>query len=288
MSAAKGADLDRYWDTLFPVAWKRVLVRIATCDGRFPLERRELAPRWASGAMKRYQTYGADVPGAMRKLRPHALQFGGILERGLEYGPEQRAIGELVFDVDMDDYDRAGVCECVRGRVCAACWTMYMEPARAVLDYVLRTWFGFRKLLHVFSGRRGFHVWVLDMRAVLLTSEQRKAVVDRIVGILSVPDALCAHVRDHILRPMAAERNRANAWQTLFPKLDVNVSRSAGHLKKMPLTIHQTTMYIALPLLPVGAGRAFDPVEDAIRPADANVEFERMVRMCEAVLNTPE
>jgi DNA primase catalytic subunit len=284
MEFQRAVETKRFWNDLFPHAWARVLQRIATSDGLFPLECRELAPRWTRAGgetiMKRHQRY-ADVVAECQRMRPHALQFGGI------HWENGSVLGELVFDVDMDDYDRTNVCACAPGHVCSTCWTTYMEPARVALDWILRKWCEFRKLLHVFSGRRGFHVWVLDRRAVLLTPEQRKALVDRIVAILSVPDELYKGVQA-VLTPLARARNMLD-WRALFPKLDVQVSRDAGHLKKMPLTIHQDTMRIAVPLPLLTAKHTFDPDRDAYRPHDTEPDWwEAQIRACENVLDIQE
>jgi len=281
MSAQRAADVDRYWRCLFPRAWGRVLERMATCDGLFPLECRELSPRWTRSSgesiMKRHQTY-TDVVAECQRIQPHALQFGGVHWQG-------GVFGELVFDVDMDDYDRRAVCECPSGRVCSTCWHVYMEPARVALDWILREWFQFRKLLHVFSGRRGFHVWVFDRRAVLLTAEQRKSLVDRVMSAHLVEDELCAHLRE-LLEPLARKRNMLD-WRALFPKLDGPVSRDASHLKKIPLTIHQDTQRIGIPL---SRGAEFDPALDMWRPQDVPAEtlMEHWCDLVQKVLDLPE
>ncbi|KAJ9106179.1 hypothetical protein QFC21_001322 [Naganishia friedmannii] len=87
--------------------------------------------------------------------------------------PEKR---ELVFDIDMTDYDEIRTC-CSGGAICIRCWG-YIAAAVKVLDHSLREHFGFQHLLWVYSGRRGIHCWISDKAALDLTDEQRKAITN--------------------------------------------------------------------------------------------------------------
>lgn len=86
---------------------------------------------------------------------------------------------ELVFDIDMDNYDGVRKCGCQGKEVCKECW-QFVNCAVDVLNRVLREDFGFRHLLFVFSGRRGLHCWVCDRAARQLSEDARRALVSYI------------------------------------------------------------------------------------------------------------
>lgn len=83
---------------------------------------------------------------------------------------------ELVFDVDITDYDDVRYC-CSGADVCLDCWPL-MTVVIKVIDTSLRDDFGFNHILWVYSGRRGVHCWVCDGKARRLTNEQRASIAE--------------------------------------------------------------------------------------------------------------
>lgn len=87
--------------------------------------------------------------------------------------PAQR---ELVFDIDMTDYDSIRTC-CSDAAICSRCW-VFITAAVRVLDLGIREQFGYTHLLWVYSGRRGIHLWISDKEAMELSDDERRALVN--------------------------------------------------------------------------------------------------------------
>jgi hypothetical protein len=154
--------------------------------------------------------------------------------------------GELVLDVDMVGERRiaANCCECQKEkRVCQACWCYFMLPAQRVLTYLVRDFFGFKRCFTVFSGRRGFHMWIMDNRVLDWTLWERRAFLDVLTAPLATDtcdyhNPLCEFVWNTVLANHAAGRTRAATFAALYPVIDAEVATEPGHLHKLPLMLN--------------------------------------------------
>ncbi|KZT62405.1 prim-pol domain-containing protein [Calocera cornea HHB12733] len=144
---------------------------------------REFALTLTGDIYLRYNSFATveDFAREIKRLNPSRFEVGAIYnarprdKRTLRAGALQPQMRELVFDIDMTDYDSIRTC-CSGKGICKRCWS-FIAAAVTVLDSALRNQFGYRHLLWVYSGRRGIHCWVSDKAALALTDEQRKAIV---------------------------------------------------------------------------------------------------------------
>ncbi len=130
----------------------------------------------------RYQSFrdAGEFCQAIQKSNPHKIDIGAVFTsrpemniKSDQFKPVER---ELVFDIDMTDYDDIRTC-CTGADICKRCWP-YMTMAIKVVDRALRDDFAFRHILWVYSGRRGVHCWVCDSEARYLSNDARAAVVE--------------------------------------------------------------------------------------------------------------
>jgi DNA primase small subunit len=172
----------QYYSTFFPC---RAVAGLVSRIG--PLKHREFA--FEGSFFKRHVSVAsADalhkelrlVRDELKTLHVGALYTGvpSRLPASMPHDPNscrysQPVARELVFDVDLTDYDHLGL-DKTDLAACDAAWPM-AAFALLVLKRVLADQFGYSEFVAVYSGRRGAHLWVLDQHASTLTVECRQA-----------------------------------------------------------------------------------------------------------------
>ncbi|KAI3403598.2 PRI1 [Candida oxycetoniae] len=145
---------------------------------------REFAYEYRSGAYQRYNSFTSpeDFKKSVIRANPTRFEIGAIYK----VNPQERKnlpkqamkpLGkELVFDIDLTDYDDVRTC-CSGTAICCKCWR-FIQIGAKILEAALREDFGFEHLCWVFSGRRGAHCWVSDKRARELDEASRRSIVE--------------------------------------------------------------------------------------------------------------
>jgi DNA primase small subunit len=173
-----------YYDKVFPCAtmYRWLSYKDSPAEGKDYFARREFSMTLPGDIYVRYKSYDdyESFRRAINDMQPEKIDIGAVfsfppkmhkMSLGREFVPTER---ELVFDIDMDDYD--DIRTSGSGKMMSkGCWT-FMAAAVTCLNRILRDDFGFEHIFFVFSGRRGMHCWICDERARELENEVRSAI----------------------------------------------------------------------------------------------------------------
>jgi len=175
--------LNQYYKRLFPYKY---FVQWLSYGGvpKTYFVHREFSFTLKDDVYLRYQSFAdqQELEKEILKRNPYKIDIGAVFthkpkdHKMVKPGAFQAEEKELVFDIDMTDYDEVRTC-CKGADICKKCW-LFMVIAMKIVDSALERDFGFQHRLWVYSGRRGVHCWVCDASARELSQSARSAVAE--------------------------------------------------------------------------------------------------------------
>lgn len=241
--------LTLYRNTYWPID---SIIKLSVIGGGTELANRELVFEDARGTFLRHVTYRDEneLRQLLTKKKVAAIHIGSAGTHEAVPGTELRrySMRELVFDLDASDYDK-GACNSVRtcachGKkaVCYSCW-LYLELAAAVMHHTLTKRMGIddERILWVWSGGRGMHIWVNHLSVLTLTLAERESLTMRFFDppSFSLPlapeiERIFAQVIMPLFETRALERPdflttaRVSQWISWLQENDDTVSESGS------------------------------------------------------------
>ncbi|KAB0397324.1 hypothetical protein E2I00_005379 [Balaenoptera physalus] len=229
----------------------------------------------------RYQSFNnqSDLEKEMQKMNPYKIDIGAPNQHNtVKLGAFQAQEKELVFDIDMTDYDDVRRC-CSSADICSKCWTL-MTMAIHIIDRALK---GKTLDLNIVSGYilEG-EVFIAgsvmnqlencplqyggqDVKKKVHLSEKIHPFVRKSINIIKkyfedyalVDQDILENKEswDKILALNNSKNDKCGPWleweimlQYCFPRLDINVSKGINHLLKSPFSVHPKTGRISVPI----------------------------------------
>jgi DNA primase small subunit len=198
-------DLKYYYTYVFPY---EVFVKWLSKHSTQPLPHREIAFFWGDLPQRYLEFVDAkQLQKFMIDKVPDKLDIGPVYAESRESRPTKPIEKQLVFDIDINDYDkepfksRNNCCE--KLSMCTKCFCI-MICAMKVINYYLTVCFDFKEYTWIFSGRRGVHCWVSDSSVLTYTDAMRGKVAEYIIfqeRYLLDNNPIYAHLYDTILLP---------------------------------------------------------------------------------------
>nr|XP_041567542.1 DNA primase small subunit isoform X1 [Taeniopygia guttata] len=155
----------------------------------------------------RFQSFGSpqELERELQKINPYKIDIGAVYSHRpnqhntVHLGAFQPQEKELVFDIDMTDYDDVRTC-CSSADICSKCWTL-MTIAVRIIDRALVEDLGVRHRLWVYSGRRGVHCWVCDDAVRKWSPALRAAAVEYLSLVKGSADTVKKVTLSHPVHP---------------------------------------------------------------------------------------